>query len=42
MDLSIDASTGLDYSVILPPTSHILTRWRLSLLFFRSYLSVFF
>ena len=39
MDSSFDASTGLNHTTIIPPTSHILTRWRFSLLYFGSYLS---
>ena len=42
MDSLFNASTGLNHSAIVPPTSHMLTRWRFSLLSFRSYLSVFF
>ena len=39
MDSSFDASTGLNHTTIVPPTSHMLTRWRFSLLYFGSYLS---
>ena len=39
MDSSIDVSIGLNQSAIVSPTSHILTRWRFSLLYFGSYLS---
>ena len=42
MDSLFNASTGLNHSAIIPPTSHMLTRWRFSLLSFRSYLSGFF